>query len=130
MGSADTVTQREQEAKIKDHSRSYNTKRLKNIQTMAESRVPMTLRDVFFDDPFFKSTWEDFDAVRENILRESRDMWKRCEEEFKGMETSMSSNMIQSSSNQTMESSSNLNKKVMDSSTMMDKMVTDSSSMM
>merc|ERR1712038_1642570 len=125
MGSADTVTQREQEEKIQDHTIPND---LKN-QTMAESRVPMTLRDVFFDDPFFKSTWEDFDDVRENMLRESRDMWKRCEEEFKRMETSMSSNMIQSSSNQTMESSSSLNKMVMDSSSMMDKKVMDSNSM-
>merc|ERR1712002_637228 len=68
-----------------------------NIQTMTESRVPMTLRDFFFDDPFFKSTWDDFEKVRENMFRESRDMWKRFEDEFSQMESSMSSNMLQSS---------------------------------
>merc|ERR1712098_3229 len=67
-------------------------------------------------------------VVRENMLRESRDMWKRCEEQFKRMETSMSSNMLQSSSKQMMESSSNSNKNVMDSGSMMDKMVMDSNS--
>merc|ERR1712033_104176 len=124
MGSADTVTHREQEEKIQDHTIPND---LKN-QTMAESRVPMTLRDVFFDDPFFKSTWEDFDVVRENMLRESRDMWKKCEEQFKRMETSVSSNMLQSSSKQMMESSSNSNKKVMDSSSMIDNKAMDSNS--
>merc|ERR1711936_484092 len=74
--------------------------------TMAQSRVPMTLRDFFFDDPFFKSTWDDFEKVRENMFRESRDMWKRFEDEFSRMESSMSSNMLQSSG-QSMESSSN-----------------------
>jgi len=88
----------------------------------------MTLRNLFFDDPFFKSTWADFDVVRENMLRESRDMWKRYEEEFKQMETSMSSNMLQSSSKQMMESSSNSNKKVMDSRSSIDKKVMDSNS--
>jgi len=84
---------------------------------MAGSRVPMTLRDFFFDDPFFKSTWDDFEKVRENMFKESRDMWKRFEDEFSRMESTMSSNMLQSSSNmssnmlqssgQSMESSSN-----------------------
>merc|ERR1711936_124495 len=73
---------------------------------MAGSRVPMTLRDFFFDDPFFKSTWDDFEKVRENMFKESRDMWKRFEDEFSQMESSMSSNMLQSSG-QSMESSSN-----------------------
>jgi len=73
---------------------------------MAGSRVPMTLRDSFFDDSFFKSSWDDFEKVRENMMRESRDMWKNFEEEFKKMDTSMSSNMLENSS-QKKESSSN-----------------------
>jgi len=62
---------------------------------MAGSRVPMTLRDSFFDDSFFKSSWDDFEKVRENMMRESRDMWKNFEEDFKKMDTSMSSNMLE-----------------------------------
>merc|ERR1712107_102524 len=34
----------------------------------------MTMRDFFFDDPFFKSSWEDFDKVREKMFQDSRDM--------------------------------------------------------
>merc|ERR1712184_142168 len=65
--------------------------------TMAQSRVPMTLRDFFFDDPFFKSTWDDFEVVRENMFKESREMWKRFEENFGSLETSSSSSLLQSS---------------------------------
>merc|ERR1712113_48547 len=65
--------------------------------TMSQSRVPMTLRDFFFDDPFFKSTWDDFEVVRENMFKESREMWKRFEENFGSLETSSSSSLLQSS---------------------------------
>merc|ERR1712038_146057 len=92
-----------------------------NIQTMTESRVPMTLRDFFFDDPFFKSTWEDFDVLRDNMLRESRDMWKRFEQEFNQTDSSMSSNMIRSSNKQMMESSSTTDSKVRETNSMIDR---------
>merc|ERR1719219_276771 len=65
----------------------------------------MTLRESFFDDSFFKSSWDDFEKVRENMMRESRDMWKNFEEEFKKMDTSMSSNMLENSSQKTESSS-------------------------
>ncbi|CAB4058625.1 CRYAB [Lepeophtheirus salmonis] len=44
------------------------------------SRVPMTLRDVFWQDPFFESTWSDFDKIRENMIKESNDFWKEVPE--------------------------------------------------
>merc|ERR1711872_617619 len=31
------------------------------VNMMSESRVPMTIRDFFFDDPFFKASWDNFD---------------------------------------------------------------------
>jgi len=52
---------------------------------MAESKVPVTMRDFFFDDPFFKNSWEDFDKVRGAMFTESRDMWKRFDEDFREM---------------------------------------------
>merc|ERR1712165_483916 len=74
--------------------------------TMAQSRVPMTLRDFFFDDPFFKSTWDDFEVVRENMFKESREMWKRFEENFGSLETSSSRSLLQSSAGENKEMSS------------------------
>merc|ERR1712107_83680 len=70
----------------KKGTQSYNT-------MMQESRVPMTMRDFFFDDPFFKSSWEDFDKVREKMFQESRDMWKKFDMDFRDM-ACMSNNIM------------------------------------
>ena len=43
------------------------------------------MRDFFFDDPFFKNSWTDFDKVREGMFSESRDLWKRFDEDFRDM---------------------------------------------
>merc|ERR1712024_127351 len=79
----------------------------KNIK-MSGSRVPVTMRDFFFDDPFFKNSWEDFDKVREKMFGESRDMWKKFDDDFRNM-ACMSNNIMlndSSSSNSKMEMSS------------------------
>merc|ERR1711963_11523 len=55
----------------------------KTLATMAEAKVLVTMRDFFFDDPFFKRSWDDFDKVREAMFNESRDMWKRFDEDFR-----------------------------------------------
>merc|ERR1711915_1120826 len=49
-------------------SRSYN----KIKSTMPETRVPMTLRDHFLEDPFFSSSWSHMEKVRENFFKQSR----------------------------------------------------------
>merc|ERR1712180_132398 len=53
------------------------------LAKMAEAKVPVTMRDFFFDDPFFKRSWDDFDKVRDAMFQESRDMWKRFDEDFR-----------------------------------------------
>merc|ERR1712013_111367 len=55
----------------------------KTLARMAEAKVPVTMRDFFFDDPFFKRSWDDFDKVRDAMFPESRDMWKRFDEDFR-----------------------------------------------
>merc|ERR1712107_438678 len=52
-------------------------------ENMSGSRVPVTMRDFFSDDPFFKHGWDDFDKVRDAMFQESRDMWKRFDEDFR-----------------------------------------------
>ncbi len=49
----------------------------------SSSKVPITLRDFFFTDPFFKTSWDDFDRVREEMLKESRDFWSSVERDMK-----------------------------------------------
>merc|ERR1712111_10121 len=66
--------------------------RAKNIK-MSGSRVPVTMRDFFFDDPFFKNSWEDFDKVRDAMFTESRDMWKKFDDDFRNM-ACMSNNIM------------------------------------
>merc|ERR1711944_120063 len=63
---------------------SQDLMQIKMATGNSESRVPMTLRDSFFNDDFFRNSWEDF--------------WKRAEQEMKMLETSASSTMQQSSS--------------------------------
>merc|ERR1711902_319953 len=64
----------------------------KNIK-MSGSRVPVTMRDFFFDDPFFKNSWEAFDKVRDAMFQESRDMWKKFDDDFRNM-ACMSNNIM------------------------------------
>ena len=97
---------------------------------MAESRVPVTMRDFFFDDPFFKSSWDNFDGVREKMFGESRDMWKRFDEDFRQMACMTNNIMLEdssfgSSSKKMANSSSSSSKTVADSSS---KTMADSSS--
>jgi len=66
---------------------------------MSGSRVPVTMRDFFFDDPFFKNSWEDFDKVRDAMFTESRDMWKKFDDDFRNM-ACMSNNIMLESDHQ------------------------------
>merc|ERR1719334_2428389 len=52
------------------------------------SVVPTTLRNSFFDDPFFKDTWVDIQSSHKNFFEESR---KRFEESMKSLESSFKS---------------------------------------
>jgi len=67
---------------------------------MSGSRVPVTMRDFFFDDPFFKNSWEDFDKVRDAMFTESRDMWKKFDDDFRNMACMSNNIMLESDSQQ------------------------------
>ena len=51
-------------------------------------RVPVTLRDHFWKDPFFSSNWEDFDQIRKQMIEDSKKMWSKFDEEFSKMGSS------------------------------------------
>merc|ERR1712123_129808 len=70
---------------------------------LARSLIPMTMRDSFFDDPFFKDTWMDIESSQRNFFEKSRD---RFEESMKGMESNMmSSNIFDNNKNQLLSNS-------------------------
>merc|ERR1712243_525531 len=54
-----------------------------DMTSKQESKVHVKLRGFFFDDPFFKNSWEDFDKVRNAMFQESRDMWKKFDADFR-----------------------------------------------
>merc|ERR1712123_402574 len=69
----------------------------------SKSLIPMTMRDSFFDDPFFKDTWMDIESSQRNFFEKSRD---RFEESMKGMESNMmSSNIFDNNKNQLLSNS-------------------------
>merc|ERR1711874_884854 len=78
----------------KTENRSPDTReKITSRFKMSGSRVPVTMRDFFFDDPFFKNSWEDFDKVRNAMFTESRDMWKKFDDDFRNM-ACMSNNIM------------------------------------
>merc|ERR1712186_179290 len=76
----------------------YRQQQITPVGKMASSRVPVTLRDFFFDDDFFKSTWDDFEKVRENMFRESRDMLKNSSQQMLESTSNMKSQEIEAKS--------------------------------
>merc|ERR1712066_930448 len=78
----------------KTENRSLDTReKITSRFKMSGSRVPVTMRDFFFDDPFFKNSWEDFDKVRNAMFTESRDIWKKFDDDFRNM-ACMSNNIM------------------------------------
>merc|ERR1719431_1362857 len=51
------------------------------------TRVPMTLREHFFDDPFFNSSWNEMGKFRDNFFEESNRMNKHFNESFQSRES-------------------------------------------
>jgi len=75
----------------------------KEEATQNKSLIPMTMRDSFFDDPFFKDTWLDIETSQKNFFEKSR---KRFEESMKGFESSMMSSNIFDENKNPLDSSS------------------------
>ena len=51
------------------------------------NRVPITLRDLFWQDPFFSSNWDEFHKLHDEMMRETRQVWQRFDEQLKHLET-------------------------------------------
>nr|XP_040582568.1 LOW QUALITY PROTEIN: alpha-crystallin B chain-like [Lepeophtheirus salmonis] len=77
-----------------------------SIEIQQGSRVPVTLRDMFWSDPFFSSTWDDFNQVREQMMQRSHKMMNSFQDEMKKMEQNMLSNSSSGQSYSVKQSSS------------------------
>jgi len=91
----------QEEKKMNVEHKTSSTKKEEATQT--KSLIPMTMRDSFFDDPFFKDTWLDIETSQKNFFEKSR---KRFEESMKGFESSMMSSNIFDENKNPLESSS------------------------
>merc|ERR1711962_654617 len=90
----------EEATKNMEHKTSSSKK---EEATQNKSLIPMTMRDSFFDDPFFKDTWLDIETSQKNFFEKSR---KRFEESMKGFESSMMSSNIFDENKNPLDSSS------------------------
>jgi len=50
-------------------------------------RVPITLRDLFWQDPFFSSNWDDFHKIHDEMMSETRSIWNKFDEQLKHVES-------------------------------------------
>jgi len=91
----------QEEKKMNVEHKTSSTKKEEATQT--KSLIPMTMRDSFFDDPFFKDTWLDIETSQKNIFEKSR---KHFEESMKEFESSMMSANIFDENKNSLESSS------------------------
>jgi len=44
--------------------------------------VPINMRDSFSKDPFFSSTWDEFDQMRSDMMTRSKDFWSKVDTDF------------------------------------------------
>merc|ERR1712209_165663 len=76
-------------------SEDLNNNKERNNIIMPETRVPMTLRDHFLEDPFFKSAWEDMENFRNCFFTTSSSSSASNMIENKEMKSSSSSNEVE-----------------------------------
>ena len=49
---------------------------------MSRDMVPISIRDPFWKDPFFSSTWDEFDKMRQDMITKSKDFWGKVDTDF------------------------------------------------
>ena len=46
---------------------------------MSRDMVPINMRDPFMKDPFFSSTWEEFDKIKHDMMEKSKSFWGKVD---------------------------------------------------
>lgn len=49
---------------------------------MSSRDIVPTKRDPFFKDPFFSSTWDDFEKMRQDMMAKSKEFWTNVDKDF------------------------------------------------
>lgn len=53
---------------------------------MSRDMVPINMRDPFMKDPFFSSTWEEFDKMKHDMMERSKNFWEKVDKDFTNFE--------------------------------------------
>ncbi|QQP54812.1 Lethal2essential for life, partial [Caligus rogercresseyi] len=56
---------------------------------MSRDMVPINVRDPFWKDPFFSSTWDEFEKMRTEMMNSSKDFWSRVDDDFNNFDESV-----------------------------------------
>lgn len=49
---------------------------------MSRDIVPINERDLFWKDPFFSTTWDEFDKMRTDMMAKSKQFWDNCNKDM------------------------------------------------
>ena len=49
--------------------------------------VPITLRDFFWQDPYFSTNWDDFNFLHDQMLEETKNFWSKFDKQLKRLES-------------------------------------------
>merc|ERR1711963_950662 len=84
-------------------------------QKMASDKVPVTIRDFFWEDPFFSNFWDEFDGIRSNIWKEHKDSFSKFEKQFKSLSFESSKKSTSSQKSSLSQESQNSSRDLMES---------------
>jgi len=82
---------------------------------MASDKVPVTIRDFFWEDPFFSNFWDEFDGIRSNIWKEHKDSFSKFEKQFKSLSFESSKKSTSSQKSSLSQESQNSSRDLMES---------------
>jgi crystallin alpha B len=52
-----------------------------------KSHVPITLRDFFWQDPFFSTNWDDFGSLHNQMIQETKQFWDKWDDKLKRLDS-------------------------------------------
>merc|ERR1719411_2354101 len=98
---ADSLQRRRATSRASSRSRSSNSRESslpRESMFRDEMLVPMTLRDPFMEDPFFKSTLSTIESSRDDFFKKAREGFEESLKQMESMMSGLSSDFINSSS--------------------------------
>ena len=61
---------------------------------MSRDIVPINKRDEFLKDPFFSSSWDEFDSMRQEMIAKNKGFWNNVDKGFEEFDRQVSKTLI------------------------------------